>query len=118
MPISYFLHRAQIAGLELRELNALEREFLVLLDFRLAVRHDEYDAYAAALAAVGMPATTPSGSTLSSTAISADVVAAHTASARSNPRVAARVRALVAERTMHFAGPLSRTDSGSVAPAG
>ncbi len=47
-----FRRRAQIAGLELRELNALEREFLRLLDFRLSVRRDEYDAYAAALAAV------------------------------------------------------------------
>jgi hypothetical protein len=43
--------RAQIAGLELRELNALEREFLFLLGFRLAVRRDEYDACAATLAA-------------------------------------------------------------------
>jgi hypothetical protein len=41
--------RAQIAGLELRELNALEREFLFLLGFRLAVRREEYDACAASL---------------------------------------------------------------------
>ena len=58
--------RAQIAGLQLRELNALEREFLFLLGFRLAVRRDEYDACAAALAAPPVyatcPAPSPSGS--------------------------------------------------------
>ena len=53
--------RAQIAGLELRELNALEREFLLLLDFRLTVRREEYDASAAALAGMRIPAAAPSG---------------------------------------------------------
>jgi hypothetical protein len=48
-------HRAQIAGLELRELNALEREFLFLLGFRLAVRREEYDTCAAGLSALRRP---------------------------------------------------------------
>ena len=40
-----------MAGLELRELNALERELLFLLRFRLAVSRSEYYAVAGGLAA-------------------------------------------------------------------
>ena len=58
---NYPHRRAQIAGLELRELNALEREFLSLLDFRLSVSREEYDACAAALAAMRIPDATPPG---------------------------------------------------------
>ena len=47
--------RAQIAGLELHELNALEREFLFLLCFRLTVSREEYDACAAGLSALRRP---------------------------------------------------------------
>jgi hypothetical protein len=74
--------RAQIAGLELRELNALERELLLLLDFRLAVRRDEYDACAAGLATMRVPAATPSGRSGPSNAGTADADAARIAPAR------------------------------------
>ncbi len=59
--VNYPRRRAQIAGLELREINALEREFLSLLDFRLSVSRDEYDACAASLAAMRIPDATPPG---------------------------------------------------------
>eukprot|EP00294_Goniomonas_avonlea_P001393 CAMPEP_0114556188 /NCGR_PEP_ID=MMETSP0114-20121206/9160_1 /TAXON_ID=31324 /ORGANISM="Goniomonas sp, Strain m" /LENGTH=308 /DNA_ID=CAMNT_0001741385 /DNA_START=22 /DNA_END=948 /DNA_ORIENTATION=+ len=40
---------ARLGGLGLREFNALEREFLFRLDYRLHVRLEEYDAYLAEL---------------------------------------------------------------------
>ncbi len=88
--------RAQIAGLELRELNALEREFLFLLDFRLAVRRDEYDAYAAVFPAMRIP-----------TAINANAAAVPYASAAATCEHMRDVAALV-----RIAGPLCACGGG------
>jgi hypothetical protein len=95
--------RAQIAGLELSELNALEWEFLSLLDFRLTVSRDEYDACAAALAAMRIlpanPPCHPGPRTPRNAANNAEVTA-RIASARADPHAAA---AAARERTQDAA---------------
>ena len=51
--------RSRIGGVPLSELNALERDFLFRLDFRLHVQREEYDAFAAAVCALPSTATEP-----------------------------------------------------------
>ena len=44
-----FSHRAQIGGIHVRELNALELDFLFMMDFNLSLHPDLYNRCAAAL---------------------------------------------------------------------